>query len=1495
MNKFILIALFLLKSSWLSAQIYTQSNLPYPSTACINSSYTVTVYPTNVPAGQTLSVRLSNDNFSTSSQIGSAVYNGTDYSVSVACTIPLTASYGTTYQVRAETAGATAYASSNFTIVTATPGVSFSSNAYSYPACDGYTSIPVNFTGYGPYIVTLQKNSETPYDYYYYNNPDQISISAPGTYTLLGVSNACGAGTVASSPNNSAVVTATPPNLTIGTLPDDMVCMGNQLLIPFTSSQSCYNYQIQLSDNTGNNFTTIYTTTNYSFPNTLVATIPDNGQPEGGGYKLRVAVTVGGIEYHSAASATTLSLWRKPTMAINQFVNPIDVNYPTIIAKGESLKVRFDLTGQSPWQTVVNNESITITSSPFEMDFSPTVPTNYIFSSLTDATGCVNNNVPEVAIEVKDLIFKHRVNTSGSLDIYSYWRNYCKGQYMGIEYNVRGIMPVDSFKVQYAFVDDLSHDDTWTNMDFAITGNDDKLEAYIPTNIKTGRNRIRFVPTNPNLTYQETPYTIINDYLTPSSDFVVMDRVSGYMPGDSLIKIAPNEPFSIFYEFSGGPDYYKNSFGSVKVYKPTLLTSTNQTINYNDLSIGGFNDVKGRTNVDTVTKSITYKLVRVQASSALGDVSCQDDFRYTVMDSLRVQVIPNDPSRSITTNAISGATGLCGGSSLTIPFSSTGTFNGGNTFKVQLMEFTNLLANVPKSNFYDATVLSFTSNSVTIKLPEKASENQTFYFKARVVSTNPYLIGSTSPTVIEMNTTKPFVELTGDAYVQAGENATVKIKVSSYPYFTFTITDGSWDSPVLNSSSYGSTFQPYTFATQPSATAGSTLNFTAENASNTCGSGIYKGVGKVHIVSSPSITLTPPVVTTYCWPIIVNIPFNSSLTFKEDNIFTAKVYNTTYGYEYVVSGVEAKLKGNSFEIKIPPQSAGTYYIKIYSSSPYAYSNSVSINLINSPSASVNPTMAEIEYGQSVLMNYSINGTPNFSFTLDYGNYTANSSSAGNSTHTVFPSYSKVYRLTNLVDGNGCKSSYTPASTTVTVYEKKQSLEILTVSKTTLCSGSNVAVNFLYSGAFTSFTLQLSDANGTNFTDITTVQASNILTGTLPISMGAGTNYRIRIRGVLGGGDVFSLPNLLPLKSNSGTLSATITGSQTIVADSSINFTEDVATLQVTFTGTGPYSFNLFDGTTTQSYTTSTSPFYIRVKPTSTKTYTINSLTNACGSGTTNGSAIVNVAYIKTESITANLCQGQTFTLPFTPTGTFEPSNQWFIEMRYFVPYDNSYSYESNLYRLAATRVGNTLQAVIPNTLPATYGFGGTPIPSVYQVRASSSNPAIKGTWAIGEINVNETNTTVSILGSTNILSGQEAIMTITSTKIAGGYLTISNGISSENLAISGLSMIYNKSPLTTTTYTITSVTPACGIGTIGTPSSATITVGPCPPSQTVTLTHTFGQSKKYETSGQLTASNKIQSGANILYDAQQSVLLLPGFEASQGAIFKAYIDGCGGQ
>ncbi|MER0439288.1 immunoglobulin domain-containing protein, partial [Emticicia sp. W12TSBA100-4] len=119
-----------------------------------------------------------------------------------------------------------------------------------------------------------------------------------------------------------------------------------------------------------------------------------------------------------------------------------------------------------------------------------------------------------------------------------------------------------------------------------------------------------------------------------------------------------------------------------------------------------------------------------------------------------------------------------------------------------------------------------------------------------------------------------------------------------------------------------------------------------------------------------------------------------------------------------------------------------------------------------------------------------------------------------------------YKQDNLLGG----SNYGPVSITFTILPNTANLNIPTVSKTTLCVGSNLDVNFSTNGTFglaNLFKVELSDANGNfgsvalvgntvnsaTFTYPTIIGISNsagLITCSIPSTLAGGTNYRIRV-------------------------------------------------------------------------------------------------------------------------------------------------------------------------------------------------------------------------------------------------------------------------------------------------------------------------------------------------------------------------------------------------
>jgi hypothetical protein len=181
--------------------------------------------------------------------------------------------------------------------------------------------------------------------------------------------------------------------------------------------------------------------------------------------------------------------------------------------------------------------------------------------------------------------------------------------------------------------------------------------------------------------------------------------------------------------------------------------------------------------------------------------------------------------------------------------------------------------------------------------------------------------------------------------------------------------------------------------------------------------------------------------------------------------------------------------------------------------------------------------------------------------------------------------------------------------------------------TAVCAGGIVAVTATpentTKAAGWQYDVLLSDASG-NFTTEQVVGSgsSTNLKATIPASVLPGAGYRLRVRprGIsyaqLTASDVFSVK---PLPT------ATLSGSTTVLQGQSISLT-------LAFTGDGPWTGALSDGTT---FSSSVSPTILTVQPTKSVSYSITSVENSCGKGTYSGQASITVLLPTAEEIFAD--------------------------------------------------------------------------------------------------------------------------------------------------------------------------------------------------------------------------------------------------------------------
>ncbi|TDB58665.1 hypothetical protein [Arundinibacter roseus] len=257
----------------------------------------------------------------------------------------------------------------------------------------------------------------------------------------------------------------------------------------------------------------------------------------------------------------------------------------------------------------------------------------------------------------------------------------------------------------------------------------------------------------------------------------------------------------------------------------------------------------------------------------------------------------------------------------------------------------------------------------------------------------------------------------------------------------------------------------------------------------------------------------------------------------------------------------------------------------------------------------------------------------------------------------------------------------------------------------------------------------------------------------------------------------------------------------IMGDTSI-FLGEQAVLKVNFTGELPQTISV-DGISYSNL--SQSPVMINVFPDQTTTYTIDSVSNACGKGTVSGSATVTILSpgITTQNLTnPTVCPGVATSVGFTSTTAFAAGNIFTVQL--------SDASGSNFVNIPTTGTTSPLTATIPANTPAGSG---------YRVRVVASNPATIGDPS-GPFSVSAA-PTATLSGTTTINAGGTANLSVALTGQAPWNVVLSNTV---NYTSNVSPLLIPVTPAATTTYSLVSVSDNCTAGTVS--GSATVTVLP---------------------------------------------------------------------
>ncbi|WAC11831.1 hypothetical protein [Dyadobacter pollutisoli] len=365
-----------------------------------------------------------------------------------------------------------------------------------------------------------------------------------------------------------------------------------------------------------------------------------------------------------------------------------------------------------------------------------------------------------------------------------------------------------------------------------------------------------------------------------------------------------------------------------------------------------------------------------------------------------------------------------------------------------------------------------------------------------------------------------------------------------------------------------------------------------------------------------------------------------------------------------------------------------------------------------------------------------------------------------------------------------------------------------ISYLSVCPGTTITIPFKTDGPFdedNTFIAHLIDASGKSVPISLPVKKSPIK-AVIPSYKIGGEVYRIQV--------VSSIP---VVRSQEVSLRLLQTPAARIeVADGTQSvriMPGQEAHLRVSLTGTAPWSFRLSDSTTV--YHTMSNPHYLIVKPRDVKAYKILGISNACGSGTMSGEAIVNVnnnpepkLELKEVEKIAKLCSGIPFQVPFNATGKYKEGNKFVVQI--------------------ADRTGAFKTISAPDTtgyimteIPATYK------PGEYKLRVTSSAPYLVSQTT----NVSIVSPTVTVLQKDSLRLGENETGELTLKFTGGGpwFVLLSDGTYENNIQESPYKI--KVKPFYDTNYQITSAGGLCGVGKFS--GTAKVTVKSPPASITL--------------------------------------------------------------
>ncbi|MCK8495797.1 hypothetical protein M0L20_28280, partial [Spirosoma sp. RP8] len=432
-------------------------------------------------------------------------------------------------------------------------------------------------------------------------------------------------------------------------------------------------------------------------------------------------------------------------------------------------------------------------------------------------------------------------------------------------------------------------------------------------------------------------------------------------------------------------------------------------------SFGGIRSIKAT--LPTSATSGSYQ-VRVVTRGLVANVTGSVSSVFTIKASTPIVT-------AIAANGVAG--NYCAGSTVSFPFSTTGTFPAGNAFKVQLINANgSILQDLPGTSV---------SSSISTTLPASLATG-TYRFQVAATATN--VVSNTSTIGV---LAFPTMTISGSSTIAAGATAPVRFDFTGTPPWSFTYTDNV--TVRTGTSTANSTTITPTFA----ASTTYDKSFIKSFNDNICGiSDLISGSAQITTIS-PLTLVTGTLSGSYCPGSTVPVSFSVNGSAPSGVVYQAQLSDATGSFsspQSIGSGGSSPISvlvpatitpGTGYRIQLVIQKPTTSGVVDYSS----FVSSIASTFIISRTDA--PKVADLTVCSGTTTNpLSATGTNLKWYT------TSTASQSLTSAPTPPNDKSSVYYVSQTV--NGCESVRQPLSVSVVTTPSAPS-----VSSITLCQGA----------------------------------------------------------------------------------------------------------------------------------------------------------------------------------------------------------------------------------------------------------------------------------------------------------------------------------------------------------------------------------------------------------------------------------------------------------